>query len=94
MPAWQRPGHLIAGYGVTCAPARYQVQAAIAALHGDAASAEETDWPQILAWYHDFVALTDDPCARTPPRCSAARSRLATSSVPPPGCARPTGCAR
>ncbi|MDX6659144.1 MAG: hypothetical protein QOH62_3937, partial [Solirubrobacteraceae bacterium] len=40
---------------------RYQVEAAIAALHDDAASAEETDWPQILAWYDDLVALTDDP---------------------------------
>ena len=27
---------------------RYQVQAAIAALHDDARSAEETDWPQVL----------------------------------------------
>jgi len=31
-------------------PGRYQVEAAIAALHDDAACAEETDWPQILAW--------------------------------------------
>src|SRR5215213_3299252 len=37
-------------------PGRYQVEAAIAALHDDAASAEETDWPQILAWYDDLVA--------------------------------------
>jgi hypothetical protein len=29
---------------------RYQVEAAIAARHAAAASAEETDWPQILAW--------------------------------------------
>ena len=41
----------------------YQVQAAIAALHDDAASAEETDWPQILAWYDELVALTDNPLA-------------------------------
>ena len=33
-------------------------------------------------------------CARIPPRCSGARSRSATSSAAPPGCARPTGCAR
>jgi RNA polymerase sigma factor (sigma-70 family) len=39
-------------------PGRYQVEAAIAALHDDAASAEETDWPQILALYDDLVALT------------------------------------
>src|SRR5919202_402538 len=47
-------------------PGRYQIQAAIAALHDDAASAEETDWPQILAWYDDLVALTDDPVRRDP----------------------------
>jgi RNA polymerase sigma factor (sigma-70 family) len=47
-------------------PGRYQVEAAIAALHDDAASAEETDWPQILAWYDDLVALTDDPARQDP----------------------------
>jgi RNA polymerase sigma factor (sigma-70 family) len=47
-------------------PGRYQIEAAIAALHDDAASAEETDWPQILAWYDDLVALTDDPVRQEP----------------------------
>jgi len=47
-------------------PGRYQVEAAIAALHDDAASAEETDWPQILAWYDDLVALTEDPVHQDP----------------------------
>jgi RNA polymerase sigma factor (sigma-70 family) len=47
-------------------PGRYQVEAAIAALHDDAASAEDTDWPQILAWYDDLVALTDDPVHQDP----------------------------
>jgi RNA polymerase sigma factor (sigma-70 family) len=47
-------------------PGRYQVEAAIAALHDDAASAEETDWPQILAWYDDLVALTGDPARQDP----------------------------
>jgi RNA polymerase sigma factor (sigma-70 family) len=42
----------------------YQVQAAIAALHDDAPLASETDWPQILAWYDDLVALTGNPVAR------------------------------
>ena len=42
-------------------PGRYQIEAAISALHDDAASADETDWPQILAWYDDLVVLTDDP---------------------------------
>jgi RNA polymerase sigma factor (sigma-70 family) len=45
---------------------RYQVEAAIAALHADAASAEETDWSQILSWYDDLVALTDDPVRQDP----------------------------
>ncbi|WP_240930498.1 RNA polymerase sigma factor [Isoptericola sp. BMS4] len=35
----------------------YQAQAAIAALHDDAATWEETDWPQILEWYDELVAL-------------------------------------
>ncbi len=47
-------------------PGRYQVEAAIAALHDDAASAAETDWPQILAWYDELVALTDDPVHHDP----------------------------
>src|SRR3954449_8107289 len=47
-------------------PGRYQIEAAIAALHDDAASAEETDWLQILAWYDDLVALSDDPVRRDP----------------------------
>ena len=47
-------------------PGRYQIEAAIAALHDDAPSAEETDWPQILAWYDDLVALTDDPVRDDP----------------------------
>ena len=47
-------------------PGRYQVEAAIAALHDDAASAAETDWPQILAWYDDLVALTEEPVRQDP----------------------------
>src|SRR5581483_4575817 len=32
-------------------PGNYQLQAAIAAVHADAASAAETDWPQIVGLY-------------------------------------------
>jgi RNA polymerase sigma factor (sigma-70 family) len=39
----------------------YQAQAAIAALHCDARCAEETDWPQVLEWYDELLALTDSP---------------------------------
>ncbi len=42
----------------------YQAQAAIAALHADARSAEETDWPQVVEWYDELLALTDNPVAR------------------------------
>ncbi len=47
-------------------PGRYQMEAAIAALHDDAASAAETDWPQILTWYDDLVALSEDPVRQDP----------------------------
>ncbi|VTR78915.1 RNA polymerase sigma factor [Cellulomonas hominis] len=47
-------------------PGRYQVEAAITALHDDAATAGETDWPQVLAWYDDLVALTGDPVRQDP----------------------------
>jgi len=39
----------------------YQAQAAIAALHCDAPTAEETDWPQVLEWYDELARLTDSP---------------------------------
>ncbi|MFP3712387.1 RNA polymerase sigma factor [Puerhibacterium sp. TATVAM-FAB25] len=42
----------------------FQAQAAIAALHADARSAEETDWVQIVEWYDELVRLTDSPVAR------------------------------
>ncbi len=41
----------------------YQIQAAIAALHDDARTAAETDWPQILAWYDELLELTGNPVA-------------------------------
>jgi predicted RNA polymerase sigma factor len=42
-------------------PGPYQVQAAIAALHDEAATAGETDWPQILALYELLMQARDDP---------------------------------
>lgn len=39
----------------------YQCQAAIAALHCDARSTEETDWTQVLEWYDELARLTDSP---------------------------------
>ena len=42
----------------------FQAQAAIAALHADAQTVEETDWGQIVEWYDELVRLTDSPVAR------------------------------
>jgi RNA polymerase sigma factor (sigma-70 family) len=39
----------------------YQVQAAIAAVHDEAASAEDTDWPQILALYEVLERVAPGP---------------------------------
>jgi RNA polymerase sigma factor (sigma-70 family) len=39
----------------------YQLQAAIAAIHDEAPSAEETDWPQIKALYELLLQISDNP---------------------------------
>lgn len=39
----------------------YQLKAAIAAVHDEAARAEDTDWPQILALYTLLRRLSDNP---------------------------------
>ncbi|WP_211370072.1 RNA polymerase sigma factor [Nonomuraea turkmeniaca] len=48
----------------TTALGPYQVQAAIAAVHDEAATAEETDWPQILALYGVLSGLDDNPVVK------------------------------
>jgi RNA polymerase sigma factor (sigma-70 family) len=42
----------------------YQLQAAIAAVHDEAESAEETDWPQILSLYGLLERMTGNPVVR------------------------------
>jgi RNA polymerase sigma factor (sigma-70 family) len=39
----------------------YQLQAAIAAVHDEAATADDTDWPQILALYELLTRLAPNP---------------------------------
>jgi RNA polymerase sigma factor (sigma-70 family) len=39
----------------------YQLQAAIAAVHDEAASADDTDWPQILTLYEMLERLSPNP---------------------------------
>jgi len=42
----------------------YQLQAAIAAVHDEAARSEDTDWPQILALYGLLGRMSDNPMVR------------------------------
>jgi RNA polymerase sigma factor (sigma-70 family) len=42
----------------------YQLQAAINALHDEAATAAETDWPQILALYDVLRLMSDNPMVK------------------------------
>jgi RNA polymerase sigma-70 factor (ECF subfamily) len=45
-------------------PGTYQLQAAIAACHCEAASLEATDWPQIVALYDHLLICTPSPVVR------------------------------
>lgn len=45
----------------TATPGPYQLQAAIAAVHDEAARAEDTDWRQILGLYELLAALAPGP---------------------------------
>jgi RNA polymerase sigma-70 factor (ECF subfamily) len=42
-------------------PGPYQLQAAINAVHADAATFEQTDWPQIVALYDQLLAVAPTP---------------------------------
>jgi RNA polymerase sigma factor (sigma-70 family) len=43
------------------APGPYQLQAAVAAVHDEASSVQNTDWPQILALYERLEQWSDNP---------------------------------
>jgi RNA polymerase sigma-70 factor (ECF subfamily) len=46
------------------APGPYQIQAAISAVHSDAATAADTDWRQIVRLYDQLLAFTPTPVVR------------------------------
>jgi RNA polymerase sigma factor (sigma-70 family) len=50
--------------GAMRAPGPYQLQAAIAALHSEAPSWQETDWHQIVVLYDALLRLSDTPVIR------------------------------
>jgi RNA polymerase sigma-70 factor (ECF subfamily) len=52
---------LLAGAMALRAPGPYQLQAAIAALHAEATSADATDWAQILALYQRLLQYSPSP---------------------------------
>jgi RNA polymerase sigma factor (sigma-70 family) len=56
--------HLLRAALAWGAPGPYQIQAAIAALHDEATSTDETDWPQIRALYDRLLIAADSPMAR------------------------------
>jgi RNA polymerase sigma factor (sigma-70 family) len=53
----------------------YQLQAAIAALHDEAATAAETDWPQILALYEVLEKVMPGPVVTLNKAVALARAR-------------------
>jgi RNA polymerase sigma factor (sigma-70 family) len=59
----------------------YQLQAAIAAVHDEAACAEDTDWPQILALYELLGRMSDNPMVRLNHAIAAAMVHGATKGL-------------
>jgi RNA polymerase sigma factor (sigma-70 family) len=59
----------------------YQLQAAIAAVHDEAARAEDTDWPQILALYDLLKRMSDNPMVALNRAIAAAMVHGATKGL-------------
>jgi RNA polymerase sigma factor (sigma-70 family) len=59
----------------------YQLQAAIAAVHDEAGSAGETDWPQILALYDLLRRMSDNPMVSLNHAIAAAMVHGATKGL-------------
>jgi RNA polymerase sigma factor (sigma-70 family) len=59
----------------------YQVQAAIAAVHDEAAQSEDTDWPQILALYDLLKRMSDNPMVMLNHAIAAAMVHGATKGL-------------
>jgi RNA polymerase sigma-70 factor (ECF subfamily) len=62
-------------------PGPYQLQAAIAALHDGAASAAETDWPQIAALYGRLAELAPSPVVELNRAVAVAMARGAAEGL-------------
>ena len=66
----------------------YQLQAAIAAVHDEAARAEDTDWPQILALYELLKRMSDNPMVMLNHAIAAAMVHGPSSGTRTAECAR------
>jgi RNA polymerase sigma factor (sigma-70 family) len=53
--------HLVTDAFARGSVGRYQIQAAIAAIHDEAVTTEATDWPQILTLYSVLLGIDDNP---------------------------------
>jgi RNA polymerase sigma-70 factor (ECF subfamily) len=62
-------------------PGPYQIQAAIAAVHSDARTAEETDWMQILTLYDQLLGFTSSPIVRLNRSIALAETGEVTSAL-------------
>jgi RNA polymerase sigma factor (sigma-70 family) len=59
----------------------YQLQAAIAAIHDEAPSAEATDWAQIMALYELLMRISDNPVVTLNHAVAVAMVRGATAGL-------------
>ena len=59
----------------------YQLQAAVSAVHDEAARAEDTDWPQILALYDLLRRMSDNPMVALNHAIAAAMVHGATKGL-------------
>ena len=57
----------------------YQIQAAIAAIHDEAPTADATDWPQLVPLYEVLMSSSDNPLSRSttpsPSPCTAVHTK-------------------
>jgi RNA polymerase sigma factor (sigma-70 family) len=62
-------------------PGPYQLQAAIAAVHDEAPSADATDWPQIVALYELLLGISDNPVVALNHAVAVAMTRGPTAAL-------------
>jgi RNA polymerase sigma-70 factor (ECF subfamily) len=63
-------------------PGTYALEAAIAALHAQAASSAQTDWPQIVLLYDRLQALHDTPVVQLNRAVAVAMARGPAAALP------------